>query len=139
MWLEVVREASETLVRKTHRGHVFLQRVGAGGNAVPMMEHLDCFAPGMLMLGADVLEKDLAGGGSRGSMIPPPAVSHSELTDLRELAKNVAHTCYDMYKMSQSGLAPEWVAFLEQPPSSEASFAEEHLGSPSKFDDMRYV
>lgn len=55
------------------------------------MDHLTCFLPGMLALGAEGLTHD---------------------RDLK-LAEELMETCFDMYVCSVSGLAPEAVVFTE--------------------------
>ena len=59
------------------------------GEYTDTMDHLACFAPGMLALGAE---------GARANAD-------------RELAVALMHTCYRMYADSPSGLAPEIAAF----------------------------
>ena len=56
------------------------------------MDHLACFAPGMLILGAEGTRADAD----------------------RELAVELMHTCYRMYADSPSGLAPEIAAFAHR-------------------------
>ncbi|KAJ2889608.1 hypothetical protein IWW38_004606 [Coemansia aciculifera] len=79
-------EVKEVLVRKSESGFTYL------GMLYPItsefreaMEHLACFYPGLLALGAQVLDRpqDLA------------------------LAKELAHTCYSSYTMMPTGLGPE--------------------------------
>ena len=57
------------------------------------MDHLACFLPGLLALGHSVGADP---GGSQGHL---------------ELAKRLAHTCYNMYNQSKTGMAPETVVF----------------------------
>ena len=59
------------------------------GEYTDTMDHLACFAPGMLILGAEGTRADAD----------------------RELAVELMHTCYRMYADSPSGLAPEIAAF----------------------------
>ena len=66
----------------------YLSPVGGGGK----MEHLACFVPGMLVLGA--------------AEAPTPEVSQ----DYLEIAKNVARTCVAMYDAQPTGLAPDHFA-----------------------------
>jgi len=66
----------------------YLSPVGGGGK----MEHLACFAPGMLVLGA--------------AEAPTPEVSQ----DYLEIAKNIARTCVEMYDAQPTGLAPDHFA-----------------------------
>lgn len=59
------------------------------------MEHLTCFVPGMLALGA-ALSKESSG-----------KVAASDM----QLAKRLAYTCHQMYSFTSSGLAPEVTLF----------------------------
>merc|ERR1719215_1960644 len=57
------------------------------------MDHLACFVPGMLMLGSENLpEKE----------VDP---------DWKPLAGELTDTCFNMYKLSSSGLAPEYIDY----------------------------
>lgn len=68
--------------------YVFLGTRASGGSAVGRaMEHLSCFAPGMLALGASTGEPGLQGH--------------------LQLAKELMRTCYAMYASSPTGLAAE--------------------------------
>jgi len=59
----------------------------------PKMEHLACFTPGMLVLGAN----------------EAPTV---ELADeYLEMAKNIARTCVEMYTSQPTGLSPDHASF----------------------------
>ena len=55
------------------------------------MDHLVCFVPGMLALGAQHL----------------PEVKEEHMA----LAEKLAHTCYEMYHQQKTGLSPEFVRF----------------------------
>ena len=59
----------------------------------PSMDHLACFLPGLLALGHS------AGADPDG------------IQGHLELAKRLAHTCYNFYNQSKSGMAPETVVF----------------------------
>jgi len=63
------------------------------------MDHLACFLPGMLALGAEAS--------------PPGYKGKAE--DM-QLAKELAHTCYQLYARSGSGLAPEIIQFVQGHP-----------------------
>lgn len=63
-----------------------------GGNIVPKMDHLACFVPGMLALGAD-----LAG---------------QERDKHMRVARGIARTCYEMYRRQPTGVAPEFINFV---------------------------
>lgn len=67
-----------------------------GGNTQDKMDHLVCFVPGMLALGA------FTAAGTDG-----------EEDAVRDLinAKALAYTCYQMYARQATGIAPEFVEF----------------------------
>ena len=70
------------------QNYVYLgSRASAGSNVGRAMEHLACFAPGMLALGASTGEPGLQGH--------------------LQLAKELMRTCYAMYASSPTGLAAE--------------------------------
>jgi len=63
-----------------------------GGNIVPKMDHLACFVPGMLALGAD-------GAGK-------------ERDKHMRVARGLARTCYEMYNRQATKVAPEFINFV---------------------------
>jgi hypothetical protein len=67
-----------------------------GANTEDKMDHLVCFVPGMLALGAYT-----AAG------TPGEANAVRDLTN----AKALAYTCYQMYERMATGIAPEYVTF----------------------------
>lgn len=72
------------------------------GRAVPKMDHLVCFLPGLLALGA------LHGLDTRRPGASPP-----DALDL-DVARDLMATCYAMYRRTPTGLAPEIVHFNER-------------------------
>ncbi|KAJ2781123.1 hypothetical protein H4R18_003065 [Coemansia javaensis] len=100
-----VEAVKEHLVRKSQAGLTFVGRIARHGGAyVPEMQHLACFYPGLLALGAQVMD--------RPQDLP--------------LAKELARTCYLTYKHSPTGLGPETFSFrnqtgnIREPPAAEA-------------------
>jgi mannosyl-oligosaccharide alpha-1,2-mannosidase len=69
-----------------------------GNGPVHKMDHLACFVPGMLALGA-YTAKDGVGSGTENVQ-----------RDLQN-AKALAYTCWQMYEQQKTGLAPEYVDF----------------------------
>lgn len=67
-----------------------------GGGTVDKMDHLVCFVPGMLALGA------FSAAGTAGE-----ANAVRDLTN----AKALAYTCWQMYERQATGIAPEFVEF----------------------------
>ncbi len=89
MYLESVRGLTSTLVEES-AGLTYVLKL-EGGHQQRQMEHLACFIPGMLALGAQ--------------HIPEVREQHMEL------AEKLAHTCYEMYARQPTGLAPENVVW----------------------------
>lgn len=112
-WVLAMREMQRRLVQTTADGHVFLARRDYLDDSTPdyVMEHLDCFAPGMLMLGAKTLSELKEGAREAPGAGVGRSVSVEEIRDYENLAKDLTKTCYDMYRMAPSGLAPERVRF----------------------------
>lgn len=83
---------------------------GIGGPFSPKMDHLVCFAGGMLALGA-----------TQG--LPISIARHRSWTSLQEddfqLAMELTKTCYELYAQSPSGLASEIVYFHTEPSSQK--------------------
>jgi mannosyl-oligosaccharide alpha-1,2-mannosidase len=67
-----------------------------GASTEDKMDHLVCFVPGMLALGA------FTAAGTEGE-----AAAVRDLTN----AKALAYTCYQMYERMATGIAPEFVTF----------------------------
>ncbi|KAJ2745073.1 hypothetical protein GGI20_002447 [Coemansia sp. BCRC 34301] len=81
--LEAIKEK---LVKKSATGFTYIGKLSVDGSMfVEEMEHLACFYPGLLALGAQVLDR------------PQDLV----------LAEEIARTCYTSYTMTASGLGPE--------------------------------
>lgn len=70
-----------------------------GTGVSPKMDHLVCFLPGLLALA------DFHGVDTR--------ISPTDLTDL-DIAEHLTQSCYEMYRRSPAGLAPEIVHFNER-------------------------
>ncbi|ORX90009.1 hypothetical protein K493DRAFT_63273 [Basidiobolus meristosporus CBS 931.73] len=79
------------------RGQTYLSALNSQSVIEKSMEHLTCFTPGLLALGAKTLERP---------------------EDL-ELAKKLVKTCYDAYRTSETGLGPEKVRWLADSDSVE--------------------
>ena len=61
------------------------------------MEHLACFVPGLLALGA--LHDEVPGGNIQGG------------EEIVQLAEDLADACWHMYESTPTGLAPEAIMF----------------------------
>jgi mannosyl-oligosaccharide alpha-1,2-mannosidase len=87
------------LLRYTKNGrYAFLGYYGFGFD--PTMDHLACFAPGMLALGVMHHAHDWPGRNRSFSV-----------SDVVAVAKDLAATCYRLYENSKCGLAPDVVEF----------------------------
>ncbi len=83
----------------------------------PKMDHLVCFMPGTIALGATggLTEIEAKKSGSWGE----------KQEEEMELAKELMKTCWGMYKVTATGLAPEIAHFnLDQPPKTEQDHKE---------------
>lgn len=113
MYTEAMDGIKEHLVAKSQpNGLTFIGELpsGIGGEFSPKMDHLVCFAGGMLALGA-----------TEG--LPLDAARRVKWTTNQEydfrLAMELTRTCYELYAQSPSGLAPEIVYFHTDPISSK--------------------
>lgn len=88
------------------RGLLYVTEI-MNGKAKAKMDHLVCFLPGVLALG------DMYG---ISTSLPKPDNASRENDHLWEsdlaIAKDLEKTCYELYRLSPSGLAPEIVHFL---------------------------
>ncbi|KAF9812966.1 hypothetical protein IEO21_05851 [Rhodonia placenta] len=111
------------------RGLLYVTDVSRpGGGPSHRFEHLSCFFPGLLALGADQLDLslddlDLSALGSEG-LRSYEILKHYDLRALHKwAAEGLATTCYLLYADQPSGLAPDepppsagnlWIAALER-------------------------
>ncbi|KAJ2571217.1 Endoplasmic reticulum mannosyl-oligosaccharide 1,2-alpha-mannosidase [Coemansia sp. RSA 1813] len=83
------------VARDPKNGRLFLGSLSYGGfTFIQEMEHLACFYPGLLALGAQVLDR------------PRDLI----------LAEELAYTCYASYAMTPTGLGPERFRFSDYEP-----------------------
>ncbi|KAI4295428.1 hypothetical protein L6164_035487 [Bauhinia variegata] len=106
MYKEAMKGVRHLLVRKSiPNGLVFVGELPYGSNAAfsPKMDHLVCFLPGTLALGATKgLRKEKA---MKNNML-----NFEDLENLK-LAEDLAKTCFEMYSVTSTGLAPEIAYF----------------------------
>jgi hypothetical protein len=62
------------------------------------MDHLVCFLPGNLALGAMLLKTN-------------PSLPQDQINSIMKLAEELTETCYRMYSQMETGLSPELVYF----------------------------
>ncbi|KAL9224366.1 hypothetical protein vseg_000404 [Gypsophila vaccaria] len=106
MYEEAMKGVRHLLVRKSiPNGLVFVGELpyGATGSFSPKMDHLVCFLPGTLALGATK-------GLTKSKAMKEKLLSFDDLENLR-LAEEMAKTCVEMYTVTSTGLAPEIAYF----------------------------
>ncbi|KAL6769616.1 MAN1 [Auxenochlorella protothecoides x Auxenochlorella symbiontica] len=107
-YIEAMRSVRSRLVQRTVGNLWFVSELDLTQNRTwPKMDHLACFLPGVLALGHyHGVDTRVPGATQRDH---PPGMS-----DLR-LARELARSCYEGYRNTPSGLAPEvwhWVAHM---------------------------
>ncbi|RWA13582.1 hypothetical protein EKO27_g1519 [Xylaria grammica] len=102
MWEEALRGIQEHLITTTkHSGLKFVAELpqGVGGPLLPKMDHLVCFLPGLIALGA-----------TRGHTLSKartwPSWDSKKEVQI-QLARDLMKTCWGMYAVTETGLAPE--------------------------------
>lgn len=106
MYEEAMKGVRHLLVRKSvPNGLVFVGELpyGASGSFSPKMDHLVCFLPGTLALGATK-------GMTKSKAMKENLLSFEDLENLR-LAEDLLKTCVQMYFVTSTGLAPEIAYF----------------------------
>ena len=160
MWLKAMKQMWYRLVSRTDVGTVYIGVLRASGSWEPVMEHLACFVPGMLMLGVEsgavdtddwdfvpaVGEAGWGSGGADGDAGSGNAASAQEgvrWTDrFRQLAQDLTETCVRMHTHTASGLAPEAMRFRDAaaPVSEKVGIKlPGMLGAGGKHPDMEFM
>ncbi|KAI3824542.1 hypothetical protein L1987_06005 [Smallanthus sonchifolius] len=106
MYVEAVKGIKHLLVRKSKpNGLVFVGELpdGIDGGFSPKMDHLVCFLPGTLALGA-------TNGITKANAMEENLLTFEDLENLK-LAEDLAKTCFEMYAVTSTGLAPEIAYF----------------------------
>lgn len=106
MYEEAMKGVRHLLVRKSiPNGLVFVGELpyGSRGAFSPKMDHLVCFLPGTLALGATK-------GITKKKAIEGDLLTAEDLENLK-LAEDLAKTCFEMYSVTSTGLAPEIAYF----------------------------
>ncbi|OAE34945.1 hypothetical protein AXG93_593s1010 [Marchantia polymorpha subsp. ruderalis] len=106
MYEEAMSGVKHLLVKKSQpKGLVFVGELpnGITGNFSPKMDHLVCFLAGTLALGA-------TRGMTKDQALRQGFMNERDLQDLK-LAEDLCHTCYQMYAVTATGLAPEIAYF----------------------------
>ncbi|KAG2615752.1 mannosyl-oligosaccharide 1,2-alpha-mannosidase MNS3-like [Panicum virgatum] len=106
MYTEAMRGVKHLLVRKTVPNElVFVGELpfGRNGDFSPKMDHLVCFLPGTLALGATK-------GITKKKALENNLLTDEDIENL-QLAEDLAKTCVEMYFVTSTGLAPEIAYF----------------------------
>ncbi|KAG2689021.1 hypothetical protein I3760_09G120500 [Carya illinoinensis] len=106
MYQEAMKGVRHLLVQKSiPNGLVFVGELpfGSKGAFSPKMDHLVCFLPGVLALGATK-------GITKEKAMRDNLLNFEDLENLK-LAEDLAKTCYEMYSVTSTGLAPEIAYF----------------------------
>lgn len=106
MWQEAVTGIQKHLIIPTTHAKLSIVAElpnGIGGPLSPKMDHLVCFLPGALALGAT---NGLPESDARRL---PTWTTHK--TQQMALARELTKTCWGMYKVTQTGIAPEIIWF----------------------------
>ena len=122
MWEESLRGIQQHLITRTkHAGLKIVAELpyGIGGPLSPKMDHLVCFLPGSIALGA-------TGGHTLTEAQKQPDWDVEKEKQI-QLARDLMKTCWGMYAVTQTGLAPEiawfnaWDHDLKPHPGSRPS------------------
>lgn len=114
IWSQALDSIQQHMVMHTkHSGLTFVGELpqGIGGPQLPKMDHLVCFLPGAIALG-------LTGGHSEASVRKKYGWSAKDEEQMN-LAKELMKTCWGMYKVTKTKLAPEITWFHVKPPSGK--------------------
>lgn len=115
MYNEAMTGMKNNIIHKSHPSHLTYVAelpTGVGGKTSPKMDHLVCFVPGMLALGATMGSPVVrARKAARGTGWGP------QQEDDLNLARQLMHTCFQMYAVTETGLAPEIAWFNADPPA----------------------
>ncbi|KAJ4315530.1 mannosyl-oligosaccharide alpha-1,2-mannosidase [Neodidymelliopsis sp. IMI 364377] len=106
MWEEAMKGIQKHLIIPTKHAKLSIVAElpsGVGGKLSPKMDHLVCFLPGAIALGA-------TNGLTEVEARRLPSWN-TEKTQQMKLARELTKTCWGMYKVTQTGIAPEIVWF----------------------------
>lgn len=106
MYEEATKGIRHLLVQKSiPKGLVFVGELPSGSKGAfsPKMDHLVCFLPGTLALGATK-------GITKEKAMKDNLLTFEDLENLK-LAEDLAKTCFEMYSVTSTGLAPEIAYF----------------------------
>ncbi|KAI9681671.1 MAG: mannosyl-oligosaccharide alpha-1,2-mannosidase [Trizodia sp. TS-e1964] len=120
MWNEALKGIRQHLITYSNPSHLTILAElpkGIGYPIYPKMDHLVCFMPGVIALGA-------TGGLTVAEAQTLPSWTSKQDSEI-ELARQLMQTCWGMYRVTRTGLAPEIAHFqIYDPPKMEG------FGSP---------
>ena len=125
MWEESLRGIQKHLITTTENAGLKIVAElpsGIGGRLSPKMDHLVCFLPGSIALGATeghTLSEARKGPGW-----------NAEKEQQIQLARDLMKTCWGMYAVTQTGLTPEIAWFNVKGPDPNSN-PDDHLSLPS--------
>lgn len=102
MWAEALQGIQKRLIVSTqHSGLKAVAELpnGVGGQVLPKMDHLVCFLPGTIALAAT--------GGSTLAKARKSTRWSAKKEEQIILARDLMKTCWGMYAVTETGLAPE--------------------------------
>jgi mannosyl-oligosaccharide alpha-1,2-mannosidase len=102
MWQEALAGIEKHLLIQTKQSKLtFVAELpsGIGEQASPKMDHLVCFLPGTIALGA-------TGGRTEAEARKLPSWTDKKESEM-QIARELMKTCYGMYAVTATGLAPE--------------------------------
>ncbi|KAF1827947.1 glycoside hydrolase family 47 protein [Dissoconium aciculare CBS 342.82] len=102
MWQEALEGIEKHLLIPTKKSKLtFVAELpyGIGGQLSPKMDHLVCFLPGTIALGA-------TGGRTEAEARKLPTWTNKKEREMH-IARELMKTCYGMYAVTATGLAPE--------------------------------
>ena len=106
MWAQALHGVRKHLLTYSARANLTIlaeRPTGLSGPLSPKMDHLVCFMPGTIALGA-------TGGLAEAEARKSPTWGPTQEADLA-LARELTKTCWAMYKVMATGLAPEIAHF----------------------------
>lgn len=116
MWAQALDGIQKHMVTSTKYSHLhFVAELpnGIGGPLFPKMDHLVCYLPGTIALAA-------TGGLTEDEARNTPGWGRAQDQQM-QLARELMKTCWGMYRVTKTGLAPE-IAWFEADPDSLKPF-----------------
>ncbi|KAK9369107.1 glycoside hydrolase [Lipomyces kononenkoae] len=113
MYDEAMEGVKKRLIQKSKpNGFTYVAELdhGVDGALSTKMDHLVCFLPGNLALGSTA--------GYPLHLAQRTSWTITQASDMK-LAKDLTSTCYEMYKVTKTGIAPEIVYFNMDPMATE--------------------